>query len=133
MPNLTLKDGSWQVPFTRGCQAFSSGAQPIQANRAPSPNRTFMTTMATQRKTDIQPSEMRSSVMANDVLLHDWLVMASVIEHNPKVAKVLSVSTWMGFFFWAAARSKIMVIIMTLPSNETLKEPLKRVVSDIIM
>lgn len=119
MPKTTLKDGSQQVPGTRGCQAFSSGLQPIQKNRAPSPKRIFMVTMVSKRKAHIQPSEVLSSVIAKDVLLHDWLTIATVVEHIPSVTMVLIVSTEIGDVSSAVAMLNIMVIITQLLNKAT--------------
>ena len=117
MPNMIMMDGSQQVPSTRGCQALSRGVQLTQKKRAPSPSRMLMLSMANQRKYDIQPSDTESKVRAKDVLLQDWLVMASVVEHIPKRTSMLRVSTDIREALSNGARSVTTVTRIALPSK----------------
>jgi hypothetical protein len=62
----------------RGFHAFSMGVHWIQMNNALSPIATFIETMMHHTLTHIQPCDMRSRVMAKDVLLHTAARMEKV-------------------------------------------------------
>ena len=76
-----------QVPLMKGCHAFSRGVQPTQNIMAEMPDSRFMETMANQMNILVLPRRARSEIMrrdmANDVLLHAWLQMASVTQIWP--------------------------------------------------
>lgn len=80
---LTLQ----QVPLMKGCHAFSRGVQPTQNIIAETPNSRFMETMANQMNILVLPRRALSEIirreMANEVLLHAWLQIASVTQIWP--------------------------------------------------
>lgn len=64
-----------------GLHSFSVGEHWIYVERAPNPRTRLIETIRTQMKRLTQPSEMRSTVIANEVLLH----IAASMEKNPPV------------------------------------------------
>ncbi len=89
--------GLQQVPLTNGCHAFSSGVHPTQKSIAVTPKSRFMETKANQMKILVlpwMPSDIISSEMPNEVLLHAAAQIVRVIEICP--IRYMSLRFWNG-------------------------------------
>lgn len=71
-------------PSIVGLHSFSVGEHWIYVDRAPNPRVRLIEMIRTQMRRLIQPSEIRSTVIANEVLLH----IAASMEKNPLVLEM---------------------------------------------
>lgn len=87
------------VPGISGFHTFSKGVHWPQVKAMLRPRETLTETMMNHTKRLIQPSEMRSTVIANDVLLHAAARMAAVparLENRRKSSRLSELKSHIG-------------------------------------
>jgi len=114
--------GLQQVPLMNGCHAFSSGVHPTQKSIAVTPKSRFIDTRANQIKILVLPwipSEIMSSVIPNDVLLHAAAQMMRVMDICP--IRYMSLRFWGGICHtcFPYPSPMAMVLQIALPSRAT--------------